>query len=1315
MEDKKMDGRQNTGAYPPLHGEAQSDIMVGKGAILHGIDIINSDYMIEYASRPMLQRHGELDGKTCYEVYMDRTRPCRNCPAIKAIRTMAPATVEFRGKNGRYYVISASPVTNKDGSVSAVETIVDVTERVHREEEIEHSEKSIGASEKKFRDLVEASSDWIWEVDLNGIYTYASPKVRDLLGYGPEEIIGMTPLDLMAQSEVERVGAIFREIMAAKRSFERLENVNVHKDGRPVTLETSGVPILDADGNLLGYRGIDRDISERKKAEEKLRQFSFIVEGSHDAVIMTDTERKILYVNRAAEEMLGYKAEEMLGRKAASFFEGVTGNPPHLANYIAGQAHLQPWEGEILERKKDGTVFPIRLRLDVVMDTEGSIVGYVGFSRDISEQKRVEAELKKFKTISDRANYGTAISDLRGDLIYVNDAFARMHGYTQGELADRNISFLHTKEQIAEVERLNDILGKEDDFSAKEVWHKRKDGTVFPALMNATIINDENGNPLFMSATAIDITKRKRAEEALSARLRYEETLAFTSRALLTAREGEEAMEEALRHLLVGSGASRVYVFENIKDEKGGLCMRQTHEACAPGVKPEIDNELLQHLPYEPGFSRWAETLSRGLPIAGTVEEFPESERSVLEPQDILSILVLPIWVTGRWYGFIGFDETQHTREWSGEDIRLLQTAAEMIASYLGRRQFEEALEESSSKLATLAEEQRILLEHTRDFVYRHDTRGIFTYLSPSVEQITGHPADEWKTHYTKYLTDSPSNEKVISYTEETLRTGKENPPYPVEIRHKDGRAILLEVSERPYFKDGKVAGIIGVARDITEKKRTEEALRESEARYKPLYESSRDAIMMLTPEAGFFSGNPATVEMFRCEDAAEFTSMTPADLSPEYQPDGILSTVKAQQMMTVAMEKGSHFFEWTHKRMNGDEFYATVLLTKVELHGKSFLQATVRDITERKRVEEALRASEERLRAIINTVPGGVYTAMPDKNNTKTLVSANIIEMIGYTPDEMLKSPSLWESLILSEDRRKFETAIGDLLENKSQLEIEYRVVHKDGHIVYVLDRATPILDENNNISMIEGIMVDISERKKLQEMIIQTDKLSAIGEMVAGIAHELNNPLGIISGHIQLLLARVKDRAVRSRLKKMEAHVQRGTKIIQNLLSFARKGEMETEAGDINATLEEALENVRSEIPAPNIRIVKELEPSLPQLTFDRQKMQIVFINIVKNAFQALVMGGGDGEVHVKSSLGVDSVIVRVRDTGPGVETPLIRYIIDPFFTTKKVGKGTGLGLSIAYGIVKEHGGTIQAENVKGGGFLVTIELPLHPKGRD
>jgi len=179
----------------------------------------------------------------------------------------------------------------------------------------------------------------------------------------------------------------------------------------------------------------------------------------------------------------------------------------------------------------------------------------------------------------------------------------------------------------------------------------------------------------------------------------------------------------------------------------------------------------------------------------------------------------------------------------------------------------------------------------------------------------------------------------------------------------KDGGHIIVNIAVTPVQNDaGQIIGFTGVASNITERKKMEEELRESKLKFKTIFDSARDAVMLLTPERGFFEANPSTIEIFGCKDKSELTKKSPADLSPPYQPDGKLSAVKANEMMSIAMEKGSHFFEWVHKRIDGQEFFADVLLTKMKWENKMVLQANVRDITKRKKAEGQLEAMTQDL-----------------------------------------------------------------------------------------------------------------------------------------------------------------------------------------------------------------------------------------------------------------------------------------------------------------------------------------------------------------
>lgn len=305
----------------------------------------------------------------------------------------------------------------------------------------------------------------------------------------------------------------------------------------------------------------------------------------------------------------------------------------------------------------------------------------------------------------------------------------------------------------------------------------------------------------------------------------------------------------------------------------------------------------------------------------------------------------------------------------------------------------ERALIESSAKLSRLAEEQQFLLDNMNDFVYRHDTQGVFHYLSPTVERVTGYSPAEWLRHFTTFLTDSPANRTVVETTEHALRTGEACPPYVLEIRHKDGSTITLEVNERPYWEDGRIAGIVGVARDVTDRERANRALEESEQKYRTLFEESADALLLLDGQR-FVDCNDATVRMLRYESKEDVLSAHPSDLSPPKQINGENSLSLANQMIRIALEKGTHRFEWEHKRADGEVFPVEVLLTALPVGGKRALHVVWRDITERRR--DAARLQE--YAASLETMNTALADAIESLQHANTELTRKNEELDEYT-----------------------------------------------------------------------------------------------------------------------------------------------------------------------------------------------------------------------------------------------------------------------------------------------------------------------------
>jgi two-component system NtrC family sensor kinase len=234
-------------------------------------------------------------------------------------------------------------------------------------------------------------------------------------------------------------------------------------------------------------------------------------------------------------------------------------------------------------------------------------------------------------------------------------------------------------------------------------------------------------------------------------------------------------------------------------------------------------------------------------------------------------------------------------------------------------------------------------------------------------------------------------------------------------------------------------------------------------------------------------------------------------------------------------------------------------------------------------------------------------------------------------------------------------------------------------------------------------------TEERLLQERLLQSEKMASVGQLVSGVAHELNNPLTGVMGFAQLLLSRELDDTVRMQVQTIYGEAERAAKIVQNLLSFARRRKPTKEMADVNALMQRVLELRSYDFTIRNIALDVTLDTRMPRPWVDPDQIQQVFFNVIKNAEQAMIDAHGSGKLTVVTAGDESSVRISIADDGPGIPPEVQRRIFDPFFTTKDAGEGTGLGLTICYGIIEEHGGRIWAENQPQGGTAFHIELPV------
>ena len=257
------------------------------------------------------------------------------------------------------------------------------------------------------------------------------------------------------------------------------------------------------------------------------------------------------------------------------------------------------------------------------------------------------------------------------------------------------------------------------------------------------------------------------------------------------------------------------------------------------------------------------------------------------------------------------------------------------------------------------------------------------------------------------------------------------------------------------------------------------------------------------------------------------------------------------------------------------------------------------------------------------------------------------------------------------------------------------------------------PIFDETGEVASTVHIAKDITERKKMEEQLIVTDRLASVGELAAGIAHELNNPLTSIIGFSQLLLEKNIAEDVNEDIRVVFSEAQRAAGVVTNLLTFARRYTPARQLADINSIIEKVLAMRAYEQRVNNIQVITHLASDLPGIMADYFQLQQVFLNIIINAEYFMIEGHKGGILMTTTERAGSFVRASVTDDGPGISKENLRHVFDPFFTTKEVGKGTGLGLSICHGIVTGHGGKIYAQSEPGRGATFVVELPTADSG--
>lgn len=522
-----------------------------------------------------------------------------------------------------------------------------------------------------------------------------------------------------------------------------------------------------------------------------------------------------------------------------------------------------------------------------------------------------------------------------------------------------------------------------------------------------------------------------------------------------------------------------------------------------------------------------------------------------------------------------------------------------------------------------------------------------------------------------------------------------------VEKRHWAGvvEMQLKGASSPRYFdcvlnaivKGDDVVGASVLARDITEQ-------REKERRFTQLFETLQEGVYFSTPDGKLLDVNPAFVRMLGFSSKEELLSLPAAGLNIDPDQEPVLGRAGSQAGSTRTREVRI-------KRKDGTVAVCLDTSTGVMDAGKVVrYQGILVDVTEKRAMERQLRRQEDFRRHLLESFPDLILVL--DLKERFSFVSLRIRDLLGYGPEQLL-GKTLEESDGSSPELITLCRSVA--AGNQSVASVEYAAQHHDGTWRTMRGTASSLLDAEGKPAGVIISVRDVTTEKKLEQQVIQGERLAAMGQMIGGFAHELNNPLTSILGLTELLQEGETSETSRKQLGTLHQQARRAAEIVQNLQYFARPPAPGRSSVNLGELIQRTLHLQAYPLRKGNVTVDFLQDPTLPPIMADPNQLMQVFLNLILNADQAIREGRDKGTLRIRLGRNQDSVWVMFQDDGPGIAADVLPHIFDPFFTTKRPGRGTGLGLSICKTLLREHGGNIEAATAQGGGAVFTITLPI------
>ncbi|MBN2290997.1 MAG: PAS domain S-box protein [Pirellulales bacterium] len=810
--------------------------------------------------------------------------------------------------------------------------------------------------------------------------------------------------------------------------------------------------------------------------------------------------------------------------------------------------------------------------------------------------------------------------------------------------------------------------------------------------------------------------------------LRFLENMERVERAIRSADDLEQMLKDVLDTILSIFGADRAFLLHPVDPDA------EFFSVPMESARPEYPGAL------ERGFELFSvpslQALSRDLldsdgPMSmggGSDKPIPPEQQKQFS---IKSMLCMPIFpkVGPPWA--VGIHQCSREREWTKEDRQLFQEigrrVADSLSSFITLRDLRQSEEKYRSFFQWSADSMILLDGDT--FVDCNDAVARMFGYRDREAVLEMHPWDLSPEFQPDGISSRDKSAQLLS------RLSRER-SVRFEWLHKraDGEIFPAEVV-LTYITIGDKNLAHGVIRDLTELKSAEEALRQGEEKYRALFEWSADPTLLIDGDT-FINCNDAAVRMLRYNNKEELLQTHPWELSPEFQPNGRTSKEKAEEILASMPIERSRRFEWTHRRADGELFPAEVLLTYIPVGDKHLINTVWRDLTELKKAEKEARHLRNLLTNIVNSMPSVLIGVDVDASVMQWNRMAQHVTGIAPEDAQGKDLASVFPQLAGQLEHVRQAIAKG---ESRSESKIPATV---DGETHFSDITIYPLISNGTEGAVIR--IDDVTERVRVEEMMIQSEKMLSVGGLAAGMAHEINNPLAGILQSVQVILDRIspdmpanqkvadeygislsalneymQSRKIIDLLGGVHASGRRAARIVDNMLSFSRKSSTEYGKKNLVEIIDRTVELAANDYIAKrdfqfrDIKITRRYSSNLPDVPCEETEIQQVVLNLLKNAAQAMV---DRDEPHAPPALTIsiapdeDMVKIEIQDNGPGMSEAVRRRVFEPFYTTKSVGVGTGLGLSVSYFIITEkHQGTLSVESALEKGTNFIIRLPM------